>query len=135
MALVKKSVCLKGNLLQQSGVLRYKPCPSNEFTNNVKHIAVGSISLLNKGSDTTEVICTVSCNLVKAQNIQNNDKVMSYEQPLQTFITPKKYSVTRFNPVWFTVNSLSEELVITVKDFDNANLKKNYEIQVIMYFS
>jgi len=135
MAFVQKSVLLKANLKKQKGVLIYKPTPSNEFVTS-KYISIASVSVKNNETELTELMCSISCNFVKAQITNQDNKIVSYEQPLQSFlVSARKQSVTRFNPMWFSTNSVSDELKISIKDFENVLVTKDLDFQLIVYFS
>ena len=127
----RKSVQLKANLLQ--GELSYKPFPPNEFRDTYKQISVSNVAF-NVKENVEQTICTLSCNFVKFQKYNADSEIVSYQVPLQRFIINKKLDLKALQPMWFPINSVSEELKFCVSDTEDLRLKKNIDLSIIVNF-
>ena len=115
-----KSVIISGNL---NNSLKYKLCPSTEFSEGVWNLCVLSAAY---SCNTIQInaICSISCNLVKAQKYNSNNEIELYEQPLcicqiRSEIPKKTFS---YEKTWFYINARSNELELTIKN--EANQEK-----------
>jgi len=128
LAFVRKSIQIKANLSSQR--LSYKPYPSTEFNNTFKFIAIESIAYFT--NEEIDTVCTLSCNFVKSQAYNDRDQITSYEQPLKSFVinVAKKHQVRNFSLIWFVINSISEDLILSVQNFDKTIMKNNVDISV-----
>ena len=125
---VQKSVQIKGNLSVEN--LKYKPFPLNEFKQKFSQL-----SILNVATQTTEPssVLTISCNFIQSEQISEDSKIESYEVPLQTFlVAPGNYQVHNFSVLWFPITSPKDELIFTIKNFENEVIKSN--INVLLTF-
>lgn len=128
---VKKCVQIKANLSTET--LTYKPYPSNEFNNSYKFIAIESVAYY--ANEDIDNICTLSCNFVKSQAYNERNEVSSFEQPLKSFlINSRKFQQKNFNIVWYLINSVSEELKFTVRNFRGQKVEKNVEVAITVAF-
>ena len=129
---VYKSVSIKGNL-KKSGKLFYRPCPNNELRNTLSCLSIASIAFIAKKE--IETPCFITCNFVKSQKFDENSRIESYENTLQSFlINNQKYQLTRYNFSWFKFNSLSEELVFSFKNFEDDLLKDDVDVTLTVNF-
>jgi len=133
MELVRKSVQIKGNLKINNGTLTYKPYPSREFNDTYKLIAIDSVGYIS--NENVNTICTLSCSFVKSQAYNTNFQISSYEQPLQSFVvnTTKKFQLKNYGLIWFPVNSVTEELIFSIRDFQGRLLDKDIDISVTLF--
>ena len=128
-----KSVIISGNL---NNTITYKLCPITEFSEGVWNLSILSVAYACNQND-VNFICSLACNLVKAQKYNLNNEVELYEQPLAVFriesATPLK--VFNFEKTWFYINALSNELKITIKNERNQqNLQINCDVFVQLLF-
>ena len=79
---VSKAVQISGNLNYQP--LVYKLCPTNELSEGSWHIAIGAVSF--ESNETLNSLCTLSCNLVQSQKFSDSNQVVTYKEPLVSFI-------------------------------------------------
>jgi len=129
--IVKKSVQIKGSL--KTGRLIYKPYPTNEFIESFRLLAIGSVSFVS--NEQFESSLTVSCNFIKSQSYNKDYKIISYQQPLQSFlVNNRKLQVKNFDLVWFLINSVSEELVFTFENFEQQIMAKDIDVTLTLYF-
>jgi len=133
MEVIQKSVQIKGNLKINQGILKYKPYPSREFNNTYKLIAIDNAAYFS--NEPVNTVCTLTCNFVKSQAYNTNYQISSYEQPLQSFVinTNKKFQLKNFTIAWFVINSVSEELVFTFRDFDTNLLDKDIDVSLTFF--
>jgi len=129
---VLKSFIINGNL--QDGKLLYKPYPSDEFS-TLKYISISSVAYQVKSEVPIQNVCSISCNFVKAKRFDKDFKVVSYEQPMQSFLinNSKTLQLTRYNFAWFRFNSISEELIFSFRDFKNKLFTSNTDISLTVY--
>ena len=93
---VSNAVQVSANLSREAVV--YKLCPPNEFSHGTWNVAIGDISYDTNAS--SNVLCCISCNLVQAQKFSETNQVISYEQPLVSFLLKASTkSVYRFGEV------------------------------------
>jgi len=127
---IVKSVAIRGNL--KKGKLSYKPFPAQEFF-QLKWISIGSIAFIAK--DQVNTVCTISCNFVKSQCFDSESRPQSYEEPLQSFlISNKNYQLNRYSFNWFLMNSITEELIFTIRNFENQKVSDDIDVVVIVNF-
>ena len=79
---VSKAVQISGNLSSKAVV--YKLCPTNEFSEGCWHIAIGAVSF--QSTLTLNCLCTLSCNLVQSQKFSESNQVVTYKEPLVSFL-------------------------------------------------
>lgn len=131
---VSKSVQIKANLSREK--LKYRPFPTNEFSDIYSQIAVNNVTFYCQKNLNT--ICTISCNLIKSQKFTKSYEIESYELPLQSFelktIETGSYKCIRFNPNWFSINSLAEELIFSIKKFDETEFNENCDFMLNIHF-
>ena len=128
-----KSVIISGNL---NDSITYKLCPSTEFSEGVWNLSLFSVAYVCNVND-VNLICSIACNLVKAQKYNLNNEVESYEQPLAVFSieSAKSLKVYTFEKTWFYINALSNELKITITNERNhENLQINCDLYVQLLF-
>lgn len=128
---VQKAIKITNNL--KNGPLTHVPYPSNEFKAELNYIAIGSFSYYS--NETVDLVCTISCNFVKAKQLNSKSQIDTYEQPLQTFtVNVKEKSQTqRFGLVWFKINSVSDYLRFSFKDIDGNSISKDIKVQLVVY--
>jgi hypothetical protein len=132
-----KSICLKGNI--QNGPLCYRPYPVNEFSTGCWSLAVSSISY-----DSSVVLsntCAITSNFSASQKRTSKGEIKVYEMPLAVFhlkttsTTPR--SVFRFSPVYYPMNSIGDELRVSLVDIFQDNdvpLTLNCDVVVQILF-
>jgi len=132
-ACVRKSVQIKANLKTET--LIYKPYPSTEFNNTYKFIAIESVAYY--ANEEIDNVCTLSCNFVKSQGYNERNEVSSFEQPLKSFLinSNKKFQQKNFNIIWYVINSVSEDLKFTVRNFKGQKFDKNVDVAITVAFS
>lgn len=130
---VRKSVQIQTK--SANGKFVYKPYPSNELKNNYKLMAVSSISLTSESPINT--VLTISSNFVKSERFDLNSQVISYELPLQSFAVKTNNNLVfqQFGLTWFPLNSASEELIFTLRDFENKTLAIKINATLTVYFA
>lgn len=130
---IAKSVQIKANLLIEN--LKYRPFPLREFQTNIRFIAISNITVFSTIED-IDTVCTISCNFVKSERV-NGGLIETYELPLKTFLInqTERFQCYNFEPTWFLINSATDELIFTVKDFDDIEMRgANIRIQITINF-
>ena len=128
-----KSVIIVGNL---NRTLKYKLCPLTEFSEGKWNLSLFSAAYSCNTNDVNE-ICSITCNLVKAQKYNLNNEVELYEQPLgicqiQSAVSKKTFN---YEKTWFYINSLSNELEISIINLtDQQKLSINCEMYIQLLF-
>lgn len=128
-----KSVVIVGNL---NSSLKYKLCPLTEFSEGKWNMCLYSAAYSCNINDVNS-ICSISCNLVKAQKYNLNNEIELYEQPLGICQIQSVVSKRTFNyeKTWFYINSLSNELEISIKNESNQQkLSINCEMYIQLLF-
>jgi len=132
-----KSICLKGNL--QNGPIIYRPYPVNEFTSGKWLISINSI--LFESAIELSTTCAVTCNFSTSQKRTKRGEITGYEMPLTVFhlktTTSARRSIFRFTPVYYPMNSVSDELQISLLDIfadNDVPLKLNCDLVVQILF-
>ena len=116
---VSKSIVLKANL--QSEKLVYRPI-EDEFQRRLSYIAISGVSY--KYASHVNSALAISCNHVTARKFNNEQKrIENYEVPLTTFQVKSSNStdnltVQRITPVWFNINTLSENLEFSFRNIE-----------------
>lgn len=76
-----------------------------------------------------------SCNFVKSQEFDDNSQLQSVQVPLQSFsINKSKYQLTRFNPIWFKINALTDILQFNIVDINNQEISNDFDFVVTVNF-
>jgi len=130
---VRKSVQIAGNLLKDE--LIYKPYPVEEFrdANKFKQISILNVAY-NVNENIDHTIATMTCNFVKHYKFNAASEVISYQAPLMCFIIDKKYEIKSPTPTWHPINSVSEELRLSIADLENKVIKKNIDLYLTVLF-
>jgi len=120
-----KTICVKGRI--SSGVLKYRPI-GREFQSNNWILKLNSIAF-----QTTEnfyEVVTVTCNFVTSEKYSADNKVETYELPLQMChfkLAPNEKGSLRFNdPLCFKINSPTSILEFTFWDINDKILSLNH---------
>ena len=80
-------------------------------------------------------VLTISCNFIQSEQISEDSKIESYEVPLQTFlVAPGNYQVHNFSVLWFPITSPKDELIFTIKNFENEVIKSNINVLLTFCF-
>ena len=132
---VSKAVQVSGNL--SSNQIVYTLCPPNEFSEGVWNVAISNVAY--ESNENLNVFCTVSCNLVQSQKISDANQVVSYQMPLASFLIKTTSTVSsgsrsfyRFDPLWFRINSFSDQLRFT---FTNPKTSENLNVNCTVYLT
>ena len=133
---VQKSAQIKGNLSVQN--LKYKPFPLNEFKQTFSKLSIVSVATyttqLIQPNEPSSVL-TISCNFIQSEQINENSQIESYEVPLQTFlIVPGSYQVHNFSVLWFPITYPKDELIFTIKNFENEVVQTNIDVHLTFCF-
>jgi len=131
-SVVVKSVRVTGNLKNDNFIFR--PFPSDEL-NHFRFVSINSVSWFCE--ENVNEILTVSCNMIKSQKYSSGfGEIITEEHPLVTFQLKSQNNMSncvRFPLSWFTINSLSDKLQFTFKNFDDQSVNKNCKISIIVY--
>ena len=133
-----KAVQVSGNL--SSNQIVYRLCPPNEFSEGVWNVAIANVGY--ESNENLNVFCTVSCNLVQSQKISDSNQVISYQMPLTAFLIKTVATVAsgslsfyRFDPIWFRINSFSDQLRFTFTNpKTNQTLLDNCNVYLTVLF-
>ena len=132
---VLKSVLLNGNI--KEGKLSYRPI-GNEFSTNYNLIAIGNVFL--KPNEPINIGVSISCNYVTNEKFNPNPILCTYEDSLQVLKVKFAKSdegpiVCRFTPIWFRINSLSEELQFTFRNLETLQeVKSDILVTMTIFF-
>jgi hypothetical protein len=77
-----KSVIISGNLNKK---LFYKLCPNNEFSDGYWNISINTVAYSCRIAN-FNVLCELTCNLVRGQKYNDSFQVESYDHPLAIFL-------------------------------------------------
>ena len=132
-----KSICLKGNV--QNGPIVYRPYPVNEFTAGKWLIAVSSVSF--DSAVALSASCAVTSNFSTSQKRTQKGEVQVFQMPLAVFhlktTATAPRSVFRFSPLFLPMNSVRDELQLSLMDTFQDNdipLQFNCDIVVQLLF-
>jgi len=105
---VNRSIQIKGNLSNKG--LKYRLCPSDEFSVGVWLIAISS--LYCESSVKHDILCTISTDFVIAKKFDGHGQTSNYEEPLGVFHFnlpgPQKTTLFKdFSPIWLQMNQIS----------------------------
>jgi len=119
-----KTICVKGRL--SSGVLKYRPI-GREFQNNNWYLKLNSVAI--QTTDAFYEIVTVTCNFVTSEKYSDENKVETYEMPLQMWhfkLAANEKNTLRFNdPLCFKINSPSSVLEFKFRGVNDEILSLN----------
>jgi len=131
-SVVLKSVRITGNLKNDDFIFR--PFPSDEL-NHYRFVSVNSVSWLSK--ENINEVFTVTCNVIKSQKYSSGfGEIITEEHPLVSFQLKGQANSSnceRFSLSWFTINSLSDKLQFSFKNFNEENVRKDCKIALVVY--
>ena len=127
-----KSVIISGNL---NNSVVYKLCPITEFSEGIWNLTLLSVGYSCNVPNFNSV-CSLSCNLITSSKFNSNFEVELYEQPLGMFLIKSGPPATiNFEKTWFHINTLSNELKISIKNERNREkLKVDCDMYIQVLF-
>lgn len=133
--MINKTVQITGNL--KSDGLKYRLCPSDEFSNGRWCVSVLNIAFELK--EPINVLCTLSTNFCVNKRFSKFGEPEIYEEPFGTFeiltTREKKLMAKDFTPIWLEINRISDVLKLKLKNpFTNEDIKLDSMVSAILLF-
>lgn len=129
-----KTVIINSNLTKK---VIYKLLP-NEFSQGVWNVCLKSLGYISKSVPVLKDICSISCNLVTTTRVseETDCEILNYEQPFGVFLLESnKRKTINFDTVWLNINSLSNELQLTIKSLETKKeIIADCQVIVFMLF-